>query len=181
MTLQTASTTPTGSSTVTITGAAASATHSTTYALTVNAAGGGPIISGGIYEVLQGGQAMDDPGSSNTAGTQLIVWGLHGGNNQRWTFTANSDGTYTIKNVASGLCVDDSGASNAAGSPIVQWTCTGSTNQRWSVVANGSGYDLVSQQSGLVVTASGTANGSTLTQQTNVSSALQMWMFTRVG
>jgi len=164
-------------------------TNNDAYAATVNDAwtgtsgggGGGPITSGGTYEITQGGQAIDDPGSSTSTGTQMIVWKLHGGNNQRWTFTANSDGSYTVKNVASGLCLDDSGASNSAGSPIVQWTCSGATNQNWSVTANGSSYNLVSKQSGLVVTAAGTANGSTLTQQTSTGGALQLWGFTKVG
>lgn len=140
-----------------------------------------PLPSNGDYEIVQGSLAVDDPGSSTTPGTQLVVYGLHGGNNQRWTFTDNGDGTYTIKNVASGLCIDDAGASTSPGGKIVQYTCTGNTNQRWSLVGSSSGYSLVSKQSGLVISAAGTASNSVLTQETNTDSALQRWTLTKVG
>lgn len=154
----------------------------TPYNEVFTSATGGPIVSGGTYTVQQNGRAMDDPAASTTAGTQLIVWGLNGGGaNQNWKFTANGDGTYQIRNGASGQCVDDSGASTAAGSKIIQWTCTGNTNQRWSVLPSGSGHTLVNKTSGLVLTAAGTADGSPLTQQANTGGPLQTWNFTKVG
>ncbi|MEV4558099.1 RICIN domain-containing protein [Kitasatospora sp. NPDC049285] len=182
MTLQAASTATLGTATATVTGTSASAAHSVPFTLTVNPAGsGGGVVSGGVYQILQGGVAVDDPGSSTTPGTQLIVWGTHTGTNQRWTFTQSGDGSFEIRNLLSGLCADDSGGSTAPGSKIVQWTCTGNANQHWSIVPSGSSYALVNKASGLVLTSSGTANGSTLTQQTNTGTSLQTWSFTRVG
>ncbi len=182
MTLQAAAGAQLGTTAVTVTGTSPSATHSAPFTLNVNPIGsGGGIVSGGTYEITQGALAVDDPGSSTTPGTQLIVWGLHGGTNQRWVFTQNSDGSFQVKNALSGLCADDSGGSANAGSPIVQWTCTGNNNQRWSVTPSGSSYALVNRSSGLVLTAGGSSNGATLTQQPNTGSAQQSWGFTKVG
>ncbi|WP_052441483.1 RICIN domain-containing protein [Streptacidiphilus anmyonensis] len=182
MTLHAASSAALGTVTATVTGTSGSTTHSVPFTVTVGVPGsGGGLVSGGTYEIIQGGKAVDDPGSSTTAGTQLIVWGLHGGTNQRWTFTQNGDGSFQMKNAVSGLCADDSGASSAAGSKIVQWTCTGNNNQRWTVVPSGSGYALVDRASGLALTAGGATDGSPLTQQPDTGSALQTWAFTRVG
>ncbi len=169
-----------GTSTVTVTVTdSAGATGSTTFTWTVSSASGN---NAGIWETyLAGNLAMDDPGSSTTAGTQLITWALSGSNNQRWTYYSNPDGTFTIKNLVSGLCIDDSGASTSAGSPIIQWSCTGGTNQEWSIVASGSGSALVNKLSGLAITTANTGSGSTLTQQPNTGTALQTWSFTKVG
>ena len=124
---------------------------------------------------------MDVPASSTTTGTQLIVWAPHTGDNQRFTFTQNSDGNWTIKNVHSGLCVDVNGGSVDSGAAIIQWTCTGNANQRWKLVsASAGGYALVSVSSGLAITAAGSTDGAKLTQQTNTSAALQRWTFTKV-
>jgi len=173
-----------GSVTVTATDTTG-ASGSATFTWTVNAASGSsPVVSGGTYNiVLQGGQVIDDPASSTTAGTQLIVYSLNSPAtaNQQWKFTQNSNGTYTITNVHSGLCMDDSGSSDSAGSEIIQYTGTGNPNQQWSIVANGAAYELVSKQSGLSVTSSGTADLSTLTQQASTSSPLQLWTFTQIS
>ncbi len=171
--------TTTGSSTVTVTATdTAGATGSATFSWTVN-----PVSNNaGIWETyLSGNLAMDDPASSTTPGTQLIAWGLSGSDNQRWTYYRNTDGTYVIKNLVSGLCVDDSGGSLSAGSPVIQWTCNGQANQNWSVFASGTGSVIVNKLSGLAITSSGTTNGSTLTQQPNTGSALQTWSYTKVG
>ena len=50
LTLSTVATTPTGTSTITITGTGTNATHSTTVNLTVNASGGGAVVTNGGFE-----------------------------------------------------------------------------------------------------------------------------------
>ncbi|MFI1979690.1 MULTISPECIES: family 20 glycosylhydrolase [Streptomyces] len=130
----------------------------------------------GVHTLATGGQALDVPGSSTTPGTRLTTWALHGGNNQKWTLTEQSDGSYTLVNVASGLCADVSGGSLSAGAPVVQWTCTGGTNQRWRItpVAGGT-HTLASVKSGLLLTTASTANGALVAQQPDSGSALQRW------
>ena len=142
-----------------------------------------PLVSGSTYEITGAvsGMAVDDPASSTTAGTQLIVWTLHGGNNQRWTATANGDGSYSLRNVVSGLCADVNGGSLSAGAAIIQWTCTGNGNQRFTPVAVAAGgYALVAQSSGLAVTAASATDGALLSQQANTGADNQRWTFTAV-
>ncbi|MFF5785451.1 RICIN domain-containing protein, partial [Streptomyces sp. NPDC012693] len=129
----------------------------------------------GVHTLATGTQALTVPtGASN--GTQLTTSALTGGNNQKWTFTAQSDGSYTLANVASGLCADVNAGSMSAGAAIIQWTCTGTTNQRWNITAaTGGGHTLTSVKSGLVITTASTGNNALVTQQPASGSALQRW------
>ena len=130
----------------------------------------------GVHTLTTGGQALDDPASSTSTGTQLITWTLHGGTNQQWTFTQQSDGSYTLTNGASGLCADVNGGSTSAGAAIIQWTCTGTTNQEWiATPLPGGGYTLKSVKSGLLLTTASSPNGAPVTQQADTNSALQHW------
>ncbi|MGW8764122.1 family 20 glycosylhydrolase [Streptomyces sp. NPDC055815] len=139
-----------------------------------SSSGGGSL--NGVHTLASGGQALDVPGSSTSPGTRLDTWALHGGNNQKWTFTAQADGSYTLVNVASGLCADVSGGSLSAGAPVVQWTCTGGTNQRWRITPAAGGTSTVaSVKSGLLLTTASTANGALVAQQPDSGSALQRW------
>jgi len=141
----------------------------------------GPVNSGSTYRIGRTGtaQAVDVPGSSTTGGTQLIQWTWHGTDNQRWTLTAAPDGSYTARNVKSGLCMDVSGAATSPGAAVIQWTCTGNDNQRWRISpAPGGGYTLASVHSGLLLTSAGTADGDRLAQQSATGAATQSWSFT---
>ncbi|MFE9425965.1 family 20 glycosylhydrolase [Kitasatospora sp. NPDC006697] len=129
----------------------------------------------GAHTLSTGGQALDDPASSTTTGTQLIGWSLHGGPNQTWTFAQQADGSYQLTNGASGLCVDVTGGSTAAGAAVIQWTCTGNTNQHWRLTALPGGYTVASVTSGLLLTTASTTNGAAVTQQPDTGSALQRW------
>ncbi|KJY33272.1 hypothetical protein VR46_33730, partial [Streptomyces sp. NRRL S-444] len=72
-------------------------------------------------------QALDDPASSSASGTQLITWTPHGGPNQQWQLTLDTDGSYSVVNGSSRLCADVSGGSTAPGAAVVQATCNGAT------------------------------------------------------
>ncbi|HEY3005894.1 MAG TPA: RICIN domain-containing protein [Kribbellaceae bacterium] len=139
-----------------------------------------PVISGATYNINTSGKNLDVPGSSTSTGTQLIVWAPHTGDNQKFVVTDTGDGTYTIKNVHSGLCVDVNGGSTAAGAAIIQWTCHGGANQLWRITSGTGGYALVSVGSGLSITATGATDGSKLTQQADTGSGLQRWTFTKL-
>ncbi|MGW1763273.1 family 20 glycosylhydrolase [Streptomyces sp. NPDC002073] len=131
---------------------------------------------GGPHTLTAAGKALDNPGSSRTAGTQLITWTTHGGANQQWQLGANPDGSYTLTNGASGLCVDVSGGSTAAGAAVIQWTCTGSDNQRWLLApVPGGAYTVTAKKSGLLLTTASTQDGARTTQQPDTGSALQHW------
>ncbi|MFE0464381.1 family 20 glycosylhydrolase [Kitasatospora sp. NPDC058965] len=129
----------------------------------------------GVHVLSTGGKSLDDPGSSTAAGTQLITWTTHGGTNQQWKLTKQSDGSYTMVNQLSQLCADVSGGSSSPGAAVIQWTCTGTSNQHWTVTPVGGGYTIASAKSGLLLTTASTADGALVTQQANTGSALQTW------
>ncbi|MFG2822414.1 family 20 glycosylhydrolase [Kitasatospora sp. NPDC048365] len=130
----------------------------------------------GTHTLTAAGKALDVPGSSTKTGTQLITWAPHGGANQQWQFSADTDGSWTLTNAASHLCADISGGSTAAGAAVIQWTCTGTDNQHWILTAlPGGGWTVAAKHSGLLLTTASTADGALLTQQPDTGSALQHW------
>ncbi len=129
----------------------------------------------GTHSVTASGQALDDPASSTTTGTQLITWTPTGSPNQQWAFTQQADGSYQLVNGASGLCADVAGNSTTAGAAVVQSTCTGADNQHWTVTPVSGGYTLADVHSGLLLTTASTANSAAVTQQADTGSALQHW------
>ncbi|GAA0255944.1 hypothetical protein GCM10010492_66000 [Saccharothrix mutabilis subsp. mutabilis] len=144
--------------------------------LTITPSGAADPSLNGTRTVTTSGKALDNPGSSTTSGTQLITWTPNGGANQRWLFTQQADGTYTIVNTASNLCVDDYAGATTPGTKVIQWTCTGGANQRWRATKLPSGlYTLTNVHSGLLLTTASTANGALVTQEVNSGSALQQW------
>jgi len=125
------------------------------------------------------GKAMDDPGSSTTAGTQMIQYTIDGGQNQNWIFTKNSDGSYTLQNGYSNLVLDDSGSSTANGNPIIQYTSTGNANQHWTVTQNPDGsYLIMNVYSGKVLEDPNfsTANSTGLDQWSATGGTDQNWL-----
>ncbi|SDI16610.1 Alpha-L-fucosidase [Actinokineospora alba] len=174
LTIQTSASTPPGDSIVDVIGTAAEVSHSAQVTVSVVAASADPVVSGQRYQVRNAlsGKAVDVPGNATTAGTQLIQWAPHSGDNQRWTFTKQADGSYEVRSVSSGLCMD---ATTNSGEPVVQWTCHGGSNQRWSLVAATGGHRLVAKSSGKVLTVAGTGDG--LTQAAAVAGSAQSWIF----
>lgn len=130
----------------------------------------------GTHTLTASGKNLDDPGSSTTAGTQLIAWTPNSGTNQNWTFTQQSDGSYTIANGSSRLCADDSDNGTTPGTPVIQWTCGTSINQHWTATKLPTGaYTLTNNRSGLLLTTASATDGALITQQNNINSPLQQW------
>nr|WP_236034518.1 RICIN domain-containing protein [Bifidobacterium saguinibicoloris] len=84
-----------------------------------------------------------------------------GGENQRFTFTKQQDGSYEIKNVATGKVLDVENGVGASQATVRQWTANGSTAQHWFVRDSGTGYYLQSALGEYVLDLSGgsTADG----------------------
>ncbi|MEU0092327.1 RICIN domain-containing protein [Kribbella sp. NPDC006257] len=144
--------------------------------LSLTQVGSAPQNLNGVHTISTGGKALDDPDRSTVAGTQLITWTAHGDTNQKWTFTQQSDGSYTLTNGSSGLCADVNGGATTAGTAIIQWTCGTGANQRWTATKLASGnYTLKSVSSGLLLTTASTADGAKVTQQPDTNSPLQQW------
>ena len=125
------------------------------------------------------GKAIDDPGGTSTAGTQLIQYTRNGGPNQSWRLQPAGAGIYNLVNVASGLVMDVTGGNSADGTPVIQWTSNGGNNQQWQLADAGGGYvNLVNVRTGKAVgvTGSSTADLANLEQETISSGATnQQW------
>lgn len=58
---------------------------------------------------------------------------------QKWLFTRNSDGTYTITSRLNGYCLDNEGGSGTPLSNVCAYQATGNNNQKWYIKPNKSG------------------------------------------
>ncbi|MFF6773440.1 RICIN domain-containing protein [Streptomyces sp. NPDC012637] len=144
--------------------------------LTLTPTGDAPSALDGVRTFTTGGKALDDPDSSTANGTRLVTWTPNGGANQKWTLTRQADGSYEMRNGASGKCADIEGGSTAPGARVIQWTCHGGANQRWRIVRLSSGaHTVASVGSGLLLTTASTTNGALVTQQPDTGAALQQW------
>jgi hypothetical protein len=81
---------------------------------------------------------------------QTIIWGCHGGSNQKWTRTAAGE-----LRVYGTSCLDLYGRVTAAGSRVVIYPCHGGTNQKWTYRADGTLLHVLSGR------CAATRNGST--------------------
>lgn len=103
------------------------------------------------------GLAIDVPGNSPDADTQLVLWPRNNGDNQRFELRDAGGGYYRIvtrqsyyrSGEAGLLCLDVSGGSTQPLAPIVQYPCHGGDNQLWRPMLLSSGnYGLQAKHSG---------------------------------
>ena len=144
--------------------------------------GSGNLINNGTYTIvgIQSGSALDDPGSSTANGTQMDIWTINGGNNQKWTLTNLGNNVVELVNVASGLALEVNGGSTTNGAKVDQWSYGGSTNQQWQVVQVSSGvYNLKNVNSGQMLDVVGAkkTNGTLIDQWPSNSGTNQQWKF----
>jgi hypothetical protein len=164
-----------GSVNVTVT---VSGTASNGVAFTVTS--GTNLIANGTYVFVNRNSnlAMDDPGSSATAGQQIEQWTSNNGNNQKWQLTNLGSNNVKLICVASNLALDMSGSSTANGGQVIQWTPTGASNQIWHVTSLGGGfYEITNQHSGLALEVPGASmtNGTFLDQSAYTGATNQQW------
>lgn len=79
------------------------------------------------------GKCLDASGGGTANGTPLIVWGCHGGANQKWVRT-NVPGL--LRGQESGRCVDVPNGNRANGTRPTLFDCHGNTNQVWTSTAS---------------------------------------------
>ena len=111
-------------------------------------------------------QVLEIVGSSTGNNGNVAMWKYHGGGNQKFNFTRNSDGTYTVVNCNSGKALDAAKGASSAGTNIAQFNQKNQKNQRWYLVYNSDGgFKLVSAANSQVVIG---FNGSSPTNGANV-------------
>lgn len=94
----------------------------------------------------------------------------------RFTFAANPDGTWTIKETSSADCVDGYGSTGAG-----IWGCHGGDNQKWRALKHpGGGVALVNVDSGtcLAPSGGGSTAGTLLGRQTCTADPANRWTLT---
>ena len=120
--------------------------------------------------------------ADNGANIQLTQWAGNDANkagNQKWYFTRNADGTYTIENAFSHLALDASGDKPAAGANVVQWTSKHSDNQKWRLEYNHDGsFTIVNVANPeIVLTAASESVNANVTANDDTGSELSRFAF----
>lgn len=95
-------------------------------------------ITEGIYEIYPaiakpGSVALDVSGSGIANGTNVIIWGRNGNNNQKWYLKQESTGKWSLRSVHSGKYLDVNGGVAAMGTNIQVWEDNDLTPQRWKL------------------------------------------------
>ncbi len=93
-----------------------------------------------------------------------------------------ANGTYRVKNRASGLYLDNMG-STANGATVAQWGGGGSNNQKWQVTSLGGGYyKMICATGSMRLDSLGhSGNGSTVGQWSDGTSYNQQWTIQDLG
>jgi hypothetical protein len=140
-------------------------------------------LANGTYRIVNrnSGKALSVLNGSTADGAQIVQFDYYGNNDQKWTFTRQSDGAYHIVNVNSGKYMDISGASTADGAANIQWPLNYGNNQKWKVEDAGSGYHrIVNLNSNKLLDIEGasTANNARDIQWPGNGGWNQMWTIT---
>ncbi|MGW5666312.1 RICIN domain-containing protein [Streptomyces sp. NPDC003758] len=144
-----------------------------------------PNLATGQYRLINknSGKFLEMPGASTAVGKQAGQWVNTANNCQLWTFTAQSGGAWTVKNVNSGLFLDNNGSASA-GAAVVQNSSSTANGQKWTLTDAGNGYfKLVNVGSGLVadVASASTANGALIVQSADNGADDELWQIARVN
>jgi Hypothetical glycosyl hydrolase family 15/Ricin-type beta-trefoil lectin domain-like len=106
----------------------------------------GPLTNG-LYTLRNvfSGWVLDDPSYSVKSGTQIIQWASNGGNNQKWQFTSNGSGYYTIMNYYSGLYL------TSQNGLLLEVTKNNADSQLWSLSGSAPTYVLLNKATNQVI------------------------------
>lgn len=142
-----------------------------------------PSAIGGAHFIVsrQNGLAIDNAGlyaSPNGAPAGVVLWGLNDGQNQKWDFTQNADGSWNIVSQSSWQAMEDPGSATANGTQIVQGPPDRDANQRWRVAAQPDGsYKIWNTAGGLVLAGSRSSkNGQPLVGRAWNGGTAQRWI-----
>lgn len=93
-------------------------------------------VDNGFYSIVSAwsNKALDVDGGRVVPGAKIQQWDYSSSNrNQQWAIYANEGGSYTLRNVASGLYLTVDGNSARSGSGLVGSLANGRENQRWLI------------------------------------------------
>lgn len=123
---------------------------------------------------------LDVSGGSSADGANVQIWQNNDTGAQKWNFSRNVDGSYTIVNAASGKALDVKDAAASSGTNIQQWSRNGSAAQRWYIEYVSGGFRLSSAlNTAFVIDVSGgnAANGTNVALYASNDSKAQRFTF----
>lgn len=140
-------------------------------------------VVNGTYFIRMASRAnsvLDVSGGSSADGANVQIWQNNDTGAQKWNFTRNVDGSYTIVNAASGKALDVKDAAASSGTNIQQWSRNGSAAQRWYIEYVSGGFRLSSAlNTAFVIDVSGgnAANGTNVALYASNDSKAQRFTF----
>jgi Ricin-type beta-trefoil lectin domain-like len=141
------------------------------------------LIANGTYIVtsVHSGLAIDDPGFSKTAGTDMQQYTVNNGTNQQWIVNNLGNNVITLTNGASGQVVEVTGGSKSNSVLVDQQPYQAKAWQQWTVTSVGGGaFELTNLNSGeaLDVDGGGTTVKEGIDQYPYFGATWQQWKFT---
>lgn len=108
-------------------------------------------LEDGTYVIKSAGDSkkvLDVTDMSTANGARIQLYSYNGNSAQKFKFTYNEDGYYTIQAVCSGKVLEVAGNSIQNGAALQQYSANASAAQRWIVVQKNDGYSIISVASG---------------------------------
>ena len=137
----------------------------------------------GTYQIritANAAQVIDVANDSSANGANIQACADNGGTAQIWDVWRRDDGTYLIKNAASGKALDVAGGAAAAGANVQLWQKTGGAAQAWTITYDrkAAGYRIASAlDPSLVLTVAGTAaSGSNVSISPDAGASTQRFL-----
>jgi galactose oxidase len=131
------------------------------------------------------GLCLDVARQSQEKGANLIVYGCHGKDNQKFELRSSGSNRnadwFSAESVDSGLCLDIKGNSSARGTQLIQWTCKNSDNQRFDFRPGSrrNTGEIRVKHSNLCLDAGSDKSEAKVTQASCTGSARQQWTIRR--
>lgn len=133
-----------------------------------------------ILSVSNKSLTIDVANGSSGNGANVQAYQKNGTGAQKWDFSRNSDGSYTILNSQSKKALDVANGKAASGANVQQYVSNGTAAQRWQVVYNSDGSFRIASKlnSNLVLTIDGAlSNGANISIRQYTGSANQKFTF----
>ncbi|AJQ95563.1 RICIN domain-containing protein [Gynuella sunshinyii] len=135
-------------------------------------------VSGHTYTIINEGSglALDVSGKSRNDGAGIIQWPDKNAPNQQWKLVDIGSGNWSIRAVHSDKSLDVYQWSKLDGAPIKQWSFGWGQNQKWKLNSTSNGaFKISSAYSKLLMTVKNADKGSTVYQNSDISTAFQNW------
>jgi Ricin-type beta-trefoil lectin domain-like/Secretion system C-terminal sorting domain len=124
-----------------------------------------PIATGTYWiQSALGAKNMDVAGNNHANGANLILWDVHGGENQQFTIEPSNEAGYYFIKTNWGRVLDIAWANPNSGASLTTYDAHGGDNQKWQFIDKGDGYFNIRSKYGTFIDVqwANPANGATL-------------------